>query len=101
MSWSAEAFLVYMTPSVLCGFLYSKIHTCANKFLCGILIKQYNKHFFIQVFAGIVMNIIGIAVLTLAVNTWAEPIFGLDTIPEMFQNMSSSTNKACIQLCPN
>ncbi|CAG2187983.1 SLC13A2_3_5 [Mytilus edulis] len=54
-----------------------------------------------MVFAGIVMNIIGIAVLTLAVNTWAEPIFGLDTIPEMFQNMSSSTNKACIQLCPN
>ncbi|XP_076106382.1 Na(+)/citrate cotransporter-like [Mytilus galloprovincialis] len=54
-----------------------------------------------MVFAGIVMNIIGIAVLTLAVNTWAEPIFGLDTIPEMFRNISNSTNKACIQLCPN
>ncbi|XP_063395965.1 Na(+)/citrate cotransporter-like isoform X2 [Mytilus trossulus] len=54
-----------------------------------------------MVFAGIVMNIIGIAVLTLAVNTWAEPIFNLDTIPEMFRNISSNTNNACIQLCPN
>lgn len=34
-----------------------------------------------QVKSGIIMNIIGVLSVTLAINTWGRPMFGLDTFP--------------------
>ncbi|XP_071179431.1 solute carrier family 13 member 2-like [Mytilus edulis] len=44
--------------------------------------------------AGIVMNIVAILALTLAVNTWAIPIFNLDVVPSIFNN--TGVNSTCL-----
>ncbi|VDI01092.1 Hypothetical predicted protein [Mytilus galloprovincialis] len=43
--------------------------------------------------AGIAMNVIAILGLTLAINTWAIPIFGLDVIPSIFN--TTGANATC------
>ncbi|XP_052074639.1 solute carrier family 13 member 2-like isoform X1 [Mytilus californianus] len=44
--------------------------------------------------AGIMMNVVAILALTLAVNTWAIPIFSLDVIPSIFNN--TDVNSTCL-----
>ncbi|XP_021364953.1 solute carrier family 13 member 2-like isoform X2 [Mizuhopecten yessoensis] len=48
--------------------------------------------------AGLVMNVLSVAVLTLAINTWGAPLFGLDSIPDFLKdiktNMSSCDSPA-------
>ena len=39
-----------------------------------------------QAAAGAVMNIIAVACLCLAVNTWGDAIFDFKTLPEIFRN---------------
>ncbi|KAJ8317026.1 hypothetical protein KUTeg_004930 [Tegillarca granosa] len=45
---------------------------------------------------GIMMNIIALLGLALAMNTWASPIFGLDSIPEFFKLNATATTIASI-----
>lgn len=49
-----------------------------------------------QALTGIVMNIIALLGLALAMNTWASPIFGFDTIPEFFKANVTGTTIASI-----
>ncbi|CAG2195053.1 SLC13A2_3_5 [Mytilus edulis] len=44
--------------------------------------------------AGIAMNVIAILGLTLAINTWAIPIFGLDVLPSIFN--TTGANATCL-----
>lgn len=43
--------------------------------------------------AGIVMNVVAILALTLAINTWGIPVFGLDVVPSIFN--TTGTNSTC------
>ena len=39
------------------------------------------------------MNVIAILALTLAINTWGIPVFGLDVVPSIFN--VTGTNSTC------
>ncbi|KAJ8317311.1 hypothetical protein KUTeg_005215 [Tegillarca granosa] len=45
---------------------------------------------------GIVMNILALLGLALAMNTWASPIFGLDSIPGFFKLNATATTVASV-----
>ncbi|NXY35311.1 S13A5 protein, partial [Pomatorhinus ruficollis] len=47
----------------------------------AIVFSYGHIHVLDMVKTGIVMNIIGICCVTLAINTWGRPMFGLDTFP--------------------
>ncbi|XP_069135427.1 solute carrier family 13 member 2-like isoform X3 [Argopecten irradians] len=44
--------------------------------------------------AGLVMNLMAVTCLTLAINTWGVPLFGLDTIPDIFKT-SAANSTSC------
>ncbi|XP_033748493.1 solute carrier family 13 member 2-like [Pecten maximus] len=41
--------------------------------------------------AGLLMNIIAVAALTLAINTWGVPLFGLESVPDIFKTTAANT----------
>ncbi|NWZ67664.1 S13A5 protein, partial [Acrocephalus arundinaceus] len=47
----------------------------------AIVFSYGHIHVWDMVRTGIVMNIIGVCCVTLAINTWGRPMFGLDTFP--------------------